>query len=161
LKSLLIALFYFLSVTTENGAASKEYIKIYYPNGVLKSEGWVDGKSKVDYWKYYFPNGVVMKKGHYDNDIKEGYWYFYRTNGVLKMEGHFMKGEMGLWWLFYDQKGNVDHKCQLKNGVKDGYCLKYKDSKLTSAEKYQDGVRIKQWFDFASFKKENDLSDLR
>ncbi len=102
-----------------------------------------------------------MKKGHYRNNTKEGYWYFYSKNGVLEKEGHFIDGNMEHWWLFYDDRGTIDHKCQLTKGVKDGYCLRYENEKLISAEKYKKGEKVNEWYDFYSFKKDNDLSKLR
>lgn len=102
-----------------------------------------------------------MKKGHYKNNSKTGYWYFYGSNGVLEKEGHFIKGKMEHWWLFYDARGTIDHKCQLTKGVKDGYCLRYENEKLISAEKYDKGEKVNEWYDLYSFKKDNDLSKLR
>ena len=49
----------------------------------------------------------------------------------------------------------------LKNNKKNGYCLRYNQQKLVKAEKYQQGKKIKEWTDLASFKKENSLFDLR
>ena len=48
-----------------------------------------------------------------------------------------------------------------QNGKKNGYCLKYKNGELIAAEKYLNGKKVKEWHDFISFKKENNLSDLR
>ena len=158
----LYIVFYFLFYINSTGeTVSTEYIKEFYPTGTLKSEGWIMGDDKIRYWKYYYPNGTLMKKGHYKHNIKVGYWYFYSTNGLLEKEGHFIHGNMGLWWLFYDGQGNIDHKCQLTNGVKDGYCLRYENEKLISAEKYKNGKKVEEWYDFASFKKDNNLSKLK
>ncbi len=63
--------------------------------------------------------------------------------------------------LFYDKKGFLNHKCQLKNNQKNGYCLVYKKNKLVKASKFKEGIKIKEWKDFASFKEENNLNDLR
>ncbi|MEN1786321.1 MAG: hypothetical protein AAGF77_14465, partial [Bacteroidota bacterium] len=65
------------------------------------------------------------------------------------------------WWLFYDENEKINHKCQLKDGIKNGYCLKYVNEKLKSAEKFKNGKKIKEWYSFGSLKRENKLSDLR
>jgi competence protein ComGF len=65
------------------------------------------------------------------------------------------------WWLFYDQAVNVQHKCQLKNNQKNGYCLLHEMKKLIKASKYSDGRKIKEWTNFLSFKNENSLNDLK
>ena len=76
-------------------------------------------------------------------------------------EGHFINDEKINWWLFYDNQGRINHKCQLSKGVKNGYCLKYVDNELTSAEKYNNGKKVKEWSSFGAFKKENSISDLK
>ena len=76
-------------------------------------------------------------------------------------EGHFSDGTKHKWWLFYDDMGHVNHKCQLKNNRKNGYCVMYEMEKLVKASKYKEGKKIKEWTDFSSFKKENKLSDLQ
>ena len=50
---------------------------------------------------------------------------------------------------------------ELKNNLKNGYCLIYSNRKLTKASKYKKGKKIKEWKDFSSFKNENSLNDLR
>lgn len=156
LRFLLVCIFLVFSAPVK-----KEYHREYHDNGVIKAQGWKKGNSKEDFWKFYFPNGKLKEQGHFKNNLKVGYWYFYNKAGKLDMEGHYVKGNMTKWWLFYDEKGKVNHKCQLHRGVKNGYCLKYKDEKLKSAEKYNNGRKIKEWYDFRSFKKENKLSDLK
>ena len=159
LKTLLIAVFMMLcgSLSQE----TREYSREYYASGQLKAEGWLQNAMKTAYWKTYYPNGVKSSEGHFRSNKKVNYWHFYTESGKPEKEGHFKNGEMGDWWLFYDKNGTINHKCQLKNGKKNGYCLKYRDDALTSAEKYSDGHKIKEWFSLRSFRKENSFSDLR
>ncbi|GAA4949409.1 hypothetical protein GCM10023314_23430 [Algibacter agarivorans] len=63
--------------------------------------------------------------------------------------------------MFYDAMEKVNHKCQLKDNRKNGYCLMYKNGTLVSASKYKAGKKLKEWSTFASFKRENKLSDLK
>ena len=146
---------------TSLGEEDKEYFKEYHKNGKIKSEGWVINNKKSGYWKFYFENGSLANCGHFHKDQKSEYWHYYYGDGIIKKEGHYLEGAAIKWWIFYDQKGQIIHKCQLRNGLKDGYCLKYKDQELTSAEKYSNGKKIDEWFSFTSFKKENKLSDLK
>ena len=76
-------------------------------------------------------------------------------------EGHYLAGKKNKWWLFYDDMGHINHKCQLKDNLKNGYCLIYDMEKLVKASKYIEGKKIKEWTDYKSFRKENKLSDLR
>ena len=116
---------------------------------------------KENYWKFYYPNGVTQKEGHFHQNKPINYWYFYYLNGNLESEGHYINGKKNNWWLFYDTMKKINHKCQLVNNQKNGYCLIYKNEKLIAASKYISGNKIKEWTNFASFKKENKLSDLK
>ena len=157
-------LFIFVAFFISFGNISKEnslYHKEYYDTGKTKAEGWLKNGLKEGYWKFYYSNGNLSEKGHYKKGERQSYWYFYNENGMRKQAGHYKKGMMADWWLFFDEQGKVNHKCQLSNGKKNGYCLQYFDEKLTSAEKYQNGKRIKKWTSFSSFRSENKLSDLK
>ena len=157
LRSFLIGLCLFISF----GFMTKEYHREYHDNGMVKAEGWKLGDRKEDFWKFFYSDGTLMEQGHYKGNQRVGYWYFYTPEGQLQMEGHYEHGKMVMWWLFYDEHGKINHKCQLHHGIKNGYCLKYKNEKLTSAQKYSNGKKIKEWYDFRSFRKENKLSDLK
>lgn len=151
--SVIIAAIFTILIAGDN----KVYQKNYYDNQKLESEGWVDGTNKIGYWKYYYKNGQLSEQGHYIKNFKEKYWHIYHANGNLQREGHFLKDDMVDWWLIYDLAGKIEHKCQLIKGIKNGYCLKYEDEKLISAEKYSKGKKIKEWFSLWSFKRDNNL----
>ena len=106
-------------------------------------------------------NGNLQKEGRYKNNKETKYWYFYRADKSKEKEGHFLNGKQDKWWLYYDDMGHINHKCQLKNNEKNGYCLIYDQEKIVKASKYKDGKKIKEWKDLESFKKDNKLSDLR
>ncbi len=146
---------------TFNASAEKKYQKNYYDNGTIESEGWLIDNQKNGYWKFYYNNGVIKKEGRFLNNKPTKYWYFYTSNGNKKSEGHYLNGEKANWWLFYDDMEKINHKCQLQFNQKNGYCLMYKNEKLISAAKFKAGKKIKEWTNFKSFKKENNLSDLQ
>ncbi|MFY7670445.1 toxin-antitoxin system YwqK family antitoxin [Tenacibaculum sp. MEBiC06402] len=156
---LVIALF--LLILSSTCFAQKFYQKNYFENGKIKSEGWIENDKKENYWVFYYKNGNIKEKGHYIKGLRDKYWYFYNRNSSKDKEGHFVKGQKNKWWLFYGNDGNVNHKCQLKNNKKNGYCLIYKRRKLIKASKFKDGKKIKEWKDFSSFKRENNLNDLK
>ena len=148
-------------ITAVINTDSKKYNKEFYPSGAIKSEGWTKNNIKEGFWKFYYEDKSLAKQGHYEGNKKEKYWYFYSPEGKLEKEGRFKSDEKTGWWQFYTSSGKINHKCQLVHDLKNGYCLKYKNEKLSSAEKYKNGKKIKEWFSFAGFKKENNLSDLR
>ena len=151
----------FLILMSQYSWGQKTYHKSYYSNGNIKEEGWQIGGTKIDYWKFYYKNRVLKKEGHYKNNLPVNYWYFYHKDGKKEKEGHFVNGKQNKWWLYYDKEGHVNHKCQLKDNIKDGYCLLYRKKQLIKAVKFEDGKKINEWSDFSSFKKENDLNDLK
>ncbi len=158
-KLFVLAMFFLFS-----GNPSKEnmrYYREYYQTGKPKAEGWVKAGAKTGYWKFYHDNGNVSEKGDYKNGQRHGYWYFYAPNRVRSKEGHYSNGEKVNWWLYYDTRGKIDYKCQLNVGKKDGYCLQYSNGDISSAIKYAQGKKIKEWHDLRSFKRENRLSDWR
>lgn len=139
----------------ENQIQHKEYEKKYYPNGAIKEEGWVLNSEKIGYWKFYQQNGKLSSEGHFFNNEKDKYWYFYQPNGSPESEGHFKEGLKNGWWSFYSVKGVLARKCQFKSGQLHGYAMEYKNKKLYKAEKYENGTKIGEWYDLASFKRDN------
>ena len=131
----LLLVFSLLSVFSMT--AQKVYVKNYFDNQTMKSEGWTLNNQKNDYWYYYYDNGKKKEEGHFEANKKVD------------------------WWLFYDENESVNRKCQLKNNQKNGYCLLYNGKKLIRAEKYKNGEKIGEWTDLKSFKKENSIWDLQ
>lgn len=125
-------LFLFLSLFPNiDSSNSKQYIKNYYENGTLKSEGWLTNNYKTDYW------------------------YFYDKNANLKKEGHFVKGSAENWWIFYEIGSPYKSKIQFKNNKKNGYALCYKNNELIRAEKYKNDLKIGTWTSLLAFKIDN------
>lgn len=151
----------FAMILTDSLQTGATYYKDYYESSQIKSEGWIENNQEKGYWKFYYESGRISAQGHYKDNKREKYWYFYNPNGIKSKEGNYVQGHMTKWWLFYDAKGKISHKCQLSNGRKNGYCLKYKNEELVSAEKYRNGKKIKEWFNFIDFQRENKLSDLK
>lgn len=139
----------------------KHYERTYYEDGTLASEGWKRFNVKTDYWIFYHPNGKVSRQGYYAYGKKEKYWFYYDEHRVRTKEGRYANDLEEGWWLFYDRKGKIHHKCQRKQGVKNGYCLNYTDGKMTAAEQYKEGEKIMEWHNFEAFTKVNSLSDLK
>ncbi len=137
------------------------YHKEYYETGGTKAEGWIYKGIKTGYWRFYHSSGKISEQGYYHDNQRIKYWYFYSSKGEKISEGHYRNNKRVKWWLFFDRNGKINHKCQLLNDIKNGYCLMYDNTKLTSAEKYKNGKKIKEWFSFISFRRENNLSDLK
>ena len=156
-----LIVFIFLSIISFTSSASREYARSYYSDGTIKSEGWLQDNKKVDFWTFYYSNGKVKEKGHYTQNLRTKYWHFYNENGIVKSEGHYVAGKRNNWWSFYNTTGHLIHKCQLQNGIKNGYCLHYKSNEIVKASKYSQGKKQEEWTDYSLFTRENNLLDLR
>jgi len=110
---------------------SKTYIKTYHPNGKLKEEGWILNDKKTDYWFYYYENGNKKEEGHYRNNQKTK------------------------WWIYYDDKETILKKCEHKNNELNGLTIIYSKGKISKAEKYANGKKVKTWTDLNKFKRDN------
>lgn len=115
----------------------KIYVKNYFDNGQMKSEGW-------------------MKKNQ-----KEGYWFSYYENGNKKEEGHFKNNKKAKWWIYYNVNEGIEKKCEFENDVMNGYCIIYFNGDVVRGEKYQSGKKIKQWNSLSEFKKDNSISQTK
>ncbi len=109
----------------------KTYVKNYFLNGKIASEGWICDNKKTDYW------------------------YFYRDNGLKKEEGHYANNLRNKWWIVYDVQEKIAAKSEYKADKLDGFTIIYQNGRPVRAEKYQMGVQLKRWTSLAEFKKDN------
>jgi antitoxin component YwqK of YwqJK toxin-antitoxin module len=127
--------FYILIIFTFfQASAQKKYQKTYFKNGQLESEGWLNQNQKVDYWFYYFENGNKKEEGHY------------AANKKCK------------WWVFYKSNEEINKKSEFENDQLNGLSLFYKKNKITRAEKYSMGKKLKEWNSISEFKKDNTVN---
>ena len=143
------------SILSPYGADYKSYVRDYYPDGQLKSEGWIKGDSKTNYWTFYHTNGNIASSGHFYKNMKTGYWHFYRYNGTLEREGHYSRNHREKWWIFYDLAGQDSEKTEFGDNKKNGYSLTYKDDRLVKVRKFKNDQIQGEWTDRAHFKRDN------
>jgi antitoxin component YwqK of YwqJK toxin-antitoxin module len=117
-------------ITIFSISEEKRYSKNYFPNGNLKSEGWIKENHKVNYWFYYFENGNKKEEGHYGEDKKNK------------------------WWIFYNPNGEILKKTEFKNDQMDGLCIIYKQGKIIKAEKYKLGKKVHEWNTLSAYQKD-------
>ena len=98
-------------VAQENGNKGKEngYVKLYYPNDKISSEG-------------------TMVAGKPDK-----YWITYYLNGVKKSEGNRRNFLLDSLWVFYDEKGDTTEKINFVLGKKNGYYYRYNVKNVVNA----------------------------
>ncbi len=137
------------------------FIKIKISLVILMVLGFSNlfGQSKT-YIKNYFENGQIESEGRIQDDQKVDYWFYYYENGSKKEEGHYVNNKKTKWWLSYDDNATLQKKCQFYNDKLDGLVIIYKNGSIIRAEKYKMNMKIKQWETISAFRKDNTLTSL-
>jgi antitoxin component YwqK of YwqJK toxin-antitoxin module len=156
-------------VIAEGGHNKKEFdLKIYYPNGVLSSEGkYVYGKGKQETWKeydeygnldseyalidgkiegeaiQYHPWGEKKKILHYSNGVLDGYYADYYDFGQLYSQGYYKEGELNGPYEEYYPDGQLKTRGYYHKGKIIGTYEEYAvNGKLDHTEEYENGVIV-------------------
>ena len=77
------------------------------------------------YVKFYYPNGQVSSEGLMKNGKPDGYWKTYFVTGIIKSEGKRTNFLLDSVWVFYNQKGDTAQKISYMYGKKNGYYITY------------------------------------
>jgi len=101
------------------------------------------------YVKYYYGNGALSSEGLMVNGKPEGYWKTYYVDGKLKSEGYRKNFQLDSVWTFYDESGVTEKIINYLYGKKNGhyytFSIKNTDSTkagvLLSKELYLDDQR--------------------
>lgn len=80
---------------------------------------------KDGYVKFYYPNGQVSSEGTMKNGKPDGYWKTYYVTGIIKSEGKRTNFMLDSIWAFYNQKGDTTQKISYMYGKKNGYYITY------------------------------------
>jgi len=131
----------------------------YYDNGNLKTKGAFLNHKKEGYWEFYSKKNILLTSGYYKNGLKNGYWHFFSKSGILIEQGRFEGEKKEKWWSFFDRGGHLLKKCELKKDKLNGFCVYYKDEKIIKGNYFKNGIKIKEWTDWKSFKQ--DYKDIK
>lgn len=149
----------------------KNVERVYYPNGVLKSEISTNNNIKNGPVFNYFEDGSLAVKGYFKNDMRDKKWYFYDENtknlsavesyrdgklegkqiyyypdGKLKLQGNYKDDVRIGFWQMYDEAGNLS----IQNIFLDGervisVAIFQENGKLFSSGLTKDGLREGVW----------------
>lgn len=89
---------------------------------------------KEGYVKFYYPNGKVSSEGMMKSGKPDGYWKAYYENGVLKSEGDRKDFKLSGPWKFYDEKGTLVNRYNYKSGKKDSVQVSYYETGVVKSE---------------------------
>ena len=69
----------------------------------------------------YYPNGIVSSEGMYRNGRPDGFWRGYHETGVLKSEGNRLNFMLDSTWVFYTHTGDTSEIINYRLGVRSGF----------------------------------------
>ena len=90
-----------------------------------------NNQQKNGYVKFFYPNGRISSEGTMIKGKPDGYWKTYYVNGVVKSEGIRKNFILDSVWLFYNELGDTVEKINYVLGKKNGFYYRY----ITAEEK--------------------------
>ncbi len=69
-----------------------QYIKFYYQDSVVSSEGWMKDGKPEGYWKSYYPDGTIRIEGNRKDFLLDSTWKFYDNQGNIQSEITYLGG---------------------------------------------------------------------
>jgi antitoxin component YwqK of YwqJK toxin-antitoxin module len=100
-----------------NDCIKKDTIKMFYPNGSIKSYDLICNGLKNGLSCYYLESGLLEKSLEYKNDTLNGKGLHFYPDGKIKMEVYFKNGKLEGPYKIYDEKGNIVREIIYKNGI--------------------------------------------
>jgi antitoxin component YwqK of YwqJK toxin-antitoxin module len=88
----LIFLVYFCCDARSQDGDIQQYIKFYYHDSTVSSEGWMRDGKPDKYWKSYYPDGTIRTEGNRKDFLLDSTWKFYNSKGKLQSEITYLKG---------------------------------------------------------------------
>lgn len=140
---LIFFLIFFLFISIDSNAQdSLSFKKLYYDNGSLSSEGYMNNGVPEGYWKSYYENGKLFSEGNRKDGMLDGNWQFYNTKGKLKEEINFEKDKKEGFSRIYYPNGTVKEKIPYKSGLKQGVAEYYfNDGNLEQKMPFEKNLR--------------------
>ena len=112
-------------------------ISAFIACSLLFSGGFVFGQDEIvkdGYIKFYYPNGNVSSEGNMKSGKPDGYWKSYYENGTMKSEGNRENFKLKGQWKFYDEKGVLVNVFNYREGKKDSTQLSYYETGIIKSE---------------------------
>ncbi len=116
-------LFVFINVQSQDTIKNDGFVKFYYPDGKISSEGTLKNGKPDGYWKSYNTNETIKSEGNRKNYELDSLWKFYNDDGKLLLEINYKAGKKNGLKISYLDKETI--KENFKNDIKEGYTRYY------------------------------------
>src|SRR5690554_847169 len=125
-----ILLFFSIIFSFHLYSQESEFIKFFYADSVVSSEGFLENGKPNGYWKNYYPNGTLKSVGKRTDFELDSIWNFYSEDGVLVKKIRYSNGKKnGYEYLYYSMRDTsiIQSKIFYKNDVRENYALFYSE----------------------------------
>jgi len=143
-------------------ADSSIYLKSFYPDGIISSEGLSVKDKRQGKWKFYNPLGIIKAESNYSNGSLEGiqHTYYengqiekeftnsgnyilggykeYSINGHLKMQGNYDSTGAAGKWLYYYKNDTLSNIVFYKKGKTAGRSYSFDPTGHLKTEEFHD-----------------------
>lgn len=151
LRHILIFLFviFSLKLISQQKNISDGYVKFYYENGTVSSEGFMKNGKPDGYWKTYYPNGKLKSEGNRKFFMLDSSWVFYNEKGDTAQIINYKNDKKHGYWITYEWKydsikgktGGMISKELYIEDKKQGLSYYYKNGKLQKEIYFKDGKK--------------------
>ncbi len=86
------------------------FMKFYYLDSTVSSEGWMRDDKPDLYWKSYYPNGVLRSEGNRKNFQLDSLWIFYSEDGSIEMSVNYQDGKKHGIRKIYTNQGVIENE---------------------------------------------------
>ena len=155
-------------VVGQEASVKDGYVKFYYANGNVSSEGNMKNGKPDGYWKSYYESGTLKSEGNRENFKLAGPWKFYNEQAALVNEFNYKDGKKdGLQKNFYDtgvikseetdsmdvlhgmsrfynEEGELTRQSNFVNGIETGISKEFSNGRIITLTTYKNGYITKE-----------------
>ncbi len=124
--------------TEENDTLPKGFVRFFYPDGSVSSEGIIREGKPDGYWRSYHANGAIKSEGNRINFELDGEWKFYDEEENLRLLINYKEGKRHGWRISWTPEGRIEE--YFEEDVKQGYTLRFdEEGRLIRRTPFEDG----------------------
>ncbi len=134
-------------VKTFSATSDSAKVNYFYDDGILESEGNMNGINRVGKWIYYNTDGkTIVSEENYENGLLNGIAITYFAPGKIAESLNYKNGELQGNALRYSSEGILLDDLQYKNGKLHGLAKYYNVSgKLVRKGYYENDEKVGNW----------------